>query len=472
MIPCPLYSHQHVGVFGLARSGLAAARALAEGHAIVHAFDDNTKAQDAAAALSIAPKPWDDWPWERLAALVLSPGIPLTHPKPHPIVLRAQDAGVPVIGDIELFARTIAASAAGATCPLICVTGTNGKSTTTALIGHLLQRAGHQAEVGGNIGAAVFDLAPPRPGRVYVIETSSYQIDLSPNLRPQVAVLTNITPDHLDRHGSLENYIRVKQRLFALQGPGDSAVIGVDDAPSAETCTRVTARGGPAVLPVSVNQVLGRGIYVVDGVLYDGIASPATAVCDLKAAPALVGKHNWQNAALAFGAVRGLIKDPRDAARGLMSFPGLAHRLERAGQIGPVLFVNDSKATNADAAARALDSYRTIYWIAGGKAKEGGIASLAPFFPRIKRAYLIGDAQDSFAATLEGAVPFDLSGDMRTATAKALADALRERAEEPVVLLSPACASFDQFRDFEDRGDQFKAFVKELARECGAGHAA
>lgn len=487
MIESAIFKGQTVGVFGLARSGIAAALSLSAGGASVLCFDDAEKGRAAAQAAGLTVADWREWPWARVAALILSPGVPLTHPTPHAIVARAQEAGAEVIGDVEILYRTLKAQArphkngngngngsgpSAAANPLICITGTNGKSTTTALIGHLLARAGLRAEVGGNIGRAALDLAPPAPGLVYVIETSSYQIDLSPTLKPEIAILSNVTSDHIDRHGSMEGYVAVKRKLFQHQGAGDVAVVGVDDAPSADTCTLLGAKGGVKAVPVSVGKALGRGVYVIDGVLYDATVSPAVAVANLREAPALQGAHNWQNAALAYAAVRELSRDTQELGRALLAFPGLAHRMERVGKIGKALFVNDSKATNADAAEKALVCFDGIFWIAGGKAKEGGIEPLAPHFPRIAKAYLIGDAAESFARTLEGRVPYERCCDMKTATAMALADALRSAAIEPVILLSPACASFDQFRDFEDRGDQFKAFFARLKSELGEGRAA
>lgn len=476
MIPVSLYRGRSIAVFGLARSGISAARALAQGGAFVTAWDDNEKGRAAAAAAGVNLVDARTWNWDRFTALILSPGIPLTHPEPHAVVKAAREHNVPVIGDIELFYKTIKASTAQAhgqppkpTPTIVAVTGTNGKSTTTALIGHLLARAGLVAEVGGNIGKPALDLAPPGPATVYVLELSSYQLDLAPSLKPDVGVLTNITPDHLDRHGSMENYVALKRALFQHQGPGDVAVVGVDDAYSADTCTMLSARGGISVLPVSVGKVLGRGAYVIDGVLYDGLVSPPLLVSNLRDCPTLPGPHNWQNAAVAYAAVRGIVRDVGEIARAMSSFPGLPHRMETVGRIDKIQFVNDSKATNADAAAKALACYDSIYWIAGGVAKEGGIESLRSYFPRIAKAYLIGAAQDAFAKTLGDDVAVDRAGDLKTAMAHALADAQRSKAANPVVLLSPACASFDQFRDYEDRGDAFRRDYCELASQMN-GH--
>jgi len=466
MIPVTLFKGQTVAVFGLARTGISAARALIAGGASVLAWDDGEKARDAAQAAGLSLAIDSAWPWAKIAALVLSPGVPLTHPEPHRVVRAAHTAGVEVIGDMELFVRTLDEYRNGnGRPPLVCVTGTNGKSTTTALIGHLLSRNGYNAEVGGNIGKPVLELEPPAPKRAYVLEVSSYQIELTPSLKPDVGVLTNITPDHLDRHGTMEHYVELKRRLFLRQGAGQVAVIGVDDRYSADTCTQVSARGGVNVIPVAIGKVLGRGVYVIGGTLYDGTASPAVAVADLKQAPSLLGAHNWQNAAASFAAVRGLVKDAREMARALITFPGLHHRIEQVGRIGKVSFVNDSKATNADAAEKALVCFTDIHWIAGGLQKEGGIEALRQHFPRVAKAYLIGKAQDAFAKTIGTDIAVDRSGDLETAMRRALADALNSRAEAPVVLLSPACASFDQFRDYEERGDTFRRIFEKLSAE-------
>ena len=463
MIAARSFAGLDVGVFGLARSGMASIRSLKAGGARVYAWDDKAEAQREAAAAGATVASFAEWPWNKLKALVLSPGVPLTHPKPHEIVERAKAAGVEVIGDMEVFAREIGADpAVPGRSPVIAVTGTNGKSTTTALIGHILGASGFDVQVGGNIGKAVLELEPPAAKTIYVLELSSYQIDLSPGLVPDVSVLSNITPDHIDRHGTLENYAAVKARLLKQTSKSGSIVIGVDDPHTASIFTRHAANGGPAAVPVSVGKVLGRGVFVVDGTLYDAQGQRATKVMDLAAAAHLPGAHNHQNAALAYAATRPFARDARSVAEAIADFPGLAHRMEDVARLGKVRFVNDSKATNADAAARALACYPDIFWIAGGKAKAGGIESLAAFFPRIRKAYLIGDAADTFARTLDFKAPFVISGTLDAAVRAAAADAAQSGLPSPVVLLSPACASFDQFADFEQRGDAFRAAVSAL----------
>ena len=463
MIAARTYENADVAVFGLARTGMGAVKALRAGGAKIYAWDDNEEQRKLAASEGAIVLHWPEWPWDTLKSVVLSPGIPLTHPKPHAVVDQAKYAGVEVIGDMEIFARELGADpAVPAHAPVIAITGTNGKSTTTALIGHILKECGFDAQIGGNIGKAVLELDPPSAKTIYVLELSSYQIDLAPGLVPDVAVLSNITPDHIDRHGTLENYAAVKARLLKQTSKTGQVVIGVDDALTKGIFTGHAANGGPTAVPVSVGKVLGRGIFVVDGTLYDAQGQRAAKVMDLATAQNLPGAQNWQNAALAYAATKPYAKDARRVFEAIADFPGLAHRMEDVGRIGKVRFINDSKATNADAAAKALGCYPDIFWIAGGKAKDGGIDDLARFFPRIRKVYLIGDAAEKFAATLTGKVETEVTGTLAAAVRAAATDAALATASAPVVLLSPACASFDQFKDFEARGDAFRAAVVDL----------
>ena len=463
MIVSHTFAKSDVAVFGLARSGVASVKSLVEGGARVFAWDDKEESRAAAKREGAVIKPFADWPWERLKALILSPGVPLTHPQPHAVVLAANNAGVEIIGDMELFAREIRNDRKKAgRAPVIAITGTNGKSTTTALIGHILTQCGFNAEVGGNIGKAVLDLAAPSTKSVYVLEVSSYQIDLTPSLTPDVSILTNITPDHIDRHGTLENYAAIKARLLDQTAQDGQICVGVDDALTASIYTRFSSEGR-STTAVSVGKVLGRGVFVLDGMLYDAQGQRAAPVMNLTSALALPGAHNWQNAALAYAAVKPLVKDARPIAAAIASFPGLPHRIEDVGRLGKVRFINDSKATNAEAAERALVCFPDIFWIAGGKAKDGGIESLKPRFDRVRKAYLIGDAASAFAATLD-ATPHEISHTLEKAVSAAYSDAQNSDVPAPVVLLSPACASFDQFSDYEQRGDVFRALVKSLAQ--------
>ena len=364
---------------------------------------------------------------------------------------------------MELFGRTIRPLAgAKGRAPIVAITGTNGKSTTTALIAHVLKACGFDAQAGGNIGRAALDLSPPKPSTIYVLEVSSYQIDLSPGLVADVALLTNLSPDHLDRHGSMRGYAAVKQKLLTRAADDGWVAVGVDDPDSAAIYTSMASARGHHAVAVAVGKVLGNGIFVIDGKLYDAWGQSAELAGDLKTASHLPGAHNWQNAALCYAALRNVVPDRRAIMPSITRFPGLAHRIEEVARIGKVRFINDSKATNADAAARALACYPDIFWIAGGLAKEGGIASLSSFFPRLRKAYLIGTAAAAFEETLSGRVPVMQAGDLEHAIRAAFEDARNSPAAEPVVLLSPACASFDQFRDFEQRGDSFRELARQL----------
>jgi UDP-N-acetylmuramoylalanine--D-glutamate ligase len=465
MISLRDFANREVGVFGLARSGLSSIVALKAAGATIVAWDESDEARAEAARLGSLIAPFNAWPWQRIRTVVLSPGIPLTHPKPHPVVIAAREAGAEIIGDVELFAREIRPDRSKpGRAPVIAVTGTNGKSTTTALIGHVLNSCGFQAGVGGNIGKPALELAPPGGRTIYVLEISSYQVDLAPGLVPDISVLTNITPDHLERHGSLANYAAVKARLLEQTAQDGHIVVGVDDSISSSIYTRLAASHGARAIPVSVGKILGRGVFAVDDGLYDAWTSGATKIMGLAQAVHLPGAHNWQNAALAYAAVRPFIRDARAIASAISNFPGLPHRMEDVGRIGKVRFINDSKATNADAAARALVCFPDIFWIAGGRAKEGGIATLVEHLPRIRKAYLIGEAAEEFAGVLRDRVPFQLCDTLENAVSAAYADAAGASLPWPLVLLSPACASFDQFRDFEDRGDRFRSLVAILAR--------
>jgi UDP-N-acetylmuramoylalanine--D-glutamate ligase len=462
VIPVRGFEGKRVAVFGLGRTGLTAARALAAGGAEVALWDEKAPAREAAAADGFEVVDLNTADWSQFAALLLSPGVPLTHPEPHWTVKKAKAAGVEILGDIELFARTVNAAPEHKRPKVVAITGTNGKSTTTALIDHICRAAGKDARIGGNIGIGVLGLEDMHGGAVYVLEVSSYQLDLTSSLKPDVAVLLNISPDHLDRHGGMDGYVAAKRRVLLNQGKGDTAVIGVDDPWCQRICTEITAANRRTITPISSGRAIGRGVYALQGVLYDGSGERVVEVCDLLRARALPGRHNWQNAAAAYAACRALGIPPADVADGLLSFPGLAHRMELVGKIGDVKFINDSKATNADAARQAMGTYPRFYWIAGGVPKAGGIESLAELFPRVAKAYLVGQAAPEFAKTLDGHAPYVISGDIATATAQAYADA-QAAGGEAIVLLSPACASFDQFPDFEVRGDAFRSIVLGLA---------
>ncbi|CAN5895654.1 UDP-N-acetylmuramoyl-L-alanine--D-glutamate ligase [soil metagenome] len=468
MIPVRGFEGKTVAVFGLARTGLAAARALLAGGAQVALWDERPEGRAAAEALGLPLVDLTTADWTQFAALMLSPGVPLTHPEPHWTVTKAREFGVEIVGDMELFARAVNAAPEHKRPKIVAITGTNGKSTTTALIGHICASAGRDTRVGGNIGVGVLDLEDMHGGAVYVLELSSYQLDLTSSLKPDVAILLNVSPDHLERHGGMEGYVAAKRRILLNQGKGDTAVIGVDDPWGQRICTEITAANRRTIVPISASKAMGRGVYALQGLLYDATGERAVEVADLLRARSLPGRHNWQNAAAAYSAARGLGISAEDAAEGLMSFPGLAHRMETVGQVGRVRFVNDSKATNTDAARQAMSSYPKFYWIAGGQPKTGGIDALVDLFPKIEKAYLIGEASEAFEETLKGKAQSVACGTMEVAVAKAYADAAA-KGQDAVVLLSPACASFDQFADFEARGEAFRAAVQGLTAPAAKG---
>lgn len=452
--------------------------ALLAGGARVAAWDDNEKSQEAARAAGLPVVDLKAADWSTIDALVLAPGVPLTHPEPHWTVKRAQAAGIEIIGDIEIFARERQAHAPVA--PFIAVTGTNGKSTTTALISHLLGSLGLDVQMGGNIGVPILALGPPVIDRFHVIEMSSFQIDLTPTLQPTVGVLLNVTPDHIDRHGTFEHYAAVKERLIKAAA---AMVVGVDDAATRDVAARMEKYGRLYPFTTGKGAAIVPRLYAIGTTLFvhetHRTHASSTEIADLASAPNLRGRHNVQNALAALTAIRAL-QDRLDAlaskiqvwrltelAAGLRTFPGLVHRMENVGSVDRVRFINDSKATNADSTDKALAAFeRDIFWILGGKAKEGGITSLSAYFGGITKAYLIGAATEDFASTLEGLVAFERCGTIDVAVAHAARDAAafasKHPSASPVVLLSPACASYDQFRSFEHRGDVFRELVARL----------
>ena len=440
MITSTAWAGKTYGVYGLARTGKSVVAALEASGAKVAAWDDSEAAR---MAFGGALTDLNDAHLGGMAAMIVSPGVP----HDAPVFARAVAAGIPVIGDIELFAQ-----ARGELPPhkVVGVTGTNGKSTCAALIHHILASAGIPARLGGNIGAPILSEEPLPAGGVYVLELSSFQLDLTFSLVSEVAVLLNITPDHLDRHGSMEAYAKAKARLFEMQVPADTAVIALDDGFVRDIAEVAVAR----VVPVSAARVVDEGVSVTGGRLtIDGADAGNQADW-----PTLAGPHNAQNAAAAVAATLAL-GVPRDAVmRGLATYAGLPHRMERVATIGGVAYVNDSKATNPTSAAPALAAFAHVHWIAGGLAKTGELNACLPFLGHVRAAYLIGDAAPVFAALLDGEVPVMLAGTLDHAVALAAATA----GAGDTVLLSPACASFDQFTDYAARGQAFRAIVEAL----------
>ena len=455
MIPLPQTKGKRYGVMGLGKSGRAAAAALLASGADVLAWDDKADAVPEGAARH----DFRAGAWPAMQGLVWSPGIPFLHPTPHPVAVRAAREKCPLVSDIDLLAE------AGTGATLVGITGTNGKSTTTALLAHVLSHAGKPAVAGGNIGAAALDLPPLGRDGVYALELSSYQLELCRIAHFTIGIWLNLTPDHLDRHGGLHGYAAAKSRLWHHSQAGDIAVIGTDGAFGAAEAVRAEA-AGRRVIPVSGSRVPPGGVGVADGKVVSAIAAERAEIADLGHCPALPGAHNAENAAAVAAAALCLGLAPAAIAEGLASFPGLAHRQEWVRQIGQVAYINDSKATNAESTAKALVCYPRIYWIVGGLAKAGGIAALTPLFKRIVKAFVIGDAAPQFAKTLEAAaIPHVQAGDLISAI-RAAHRAAAADPEPSAVLLSPACASFDQWPSFEVRGDAFRTEVLALEGPC------
>ena len=460
MIEIASYKDRAVMVLGLGRSGLATAIALRKGGAAVLVWDDNAEARALALQEGFPVTDPDAINWENVDAVIPGPGIPLTHPKPHPVVDKARAARCDILGDIELLARTQPEAR------YVGVTGTNGKSTTTALIGHLLQATGYRVACGGNLGTPALALPPLGPEGIYVLELSSFQIDLCPAPFLEIAVLLNITPDRLERHGGFEGYVAVKRRIFDLLCDDGTAIVGIDDPHSRKVRDAITGKVAHLV-PISAHSDLddlddsSNGVSARNGTLTERLGDDAPPV-DLRDMAALSSTHNWQNAAAAWAAIRTLGVAHAPAATALASFIGLPHRQEPVAIVNGVQYINDSKATNATATANALAAHDSIYWIAGGRPKTDGIDALAPCFSHIRHAFLIGEAMDSFASALDSAVPFTRSGDLATALRDAHNMAQAAGETGTIVLLSPAAASYDQWENFEERGDAFRAGVLEL----------
>lgn len=438
------FQGERIAVVGLGRAGLPAARRLAEWGAEVTVWDDREAARAEATGLRVADPALDF----RFDSLLLSPGIPHLLPSAHPAAAAARAAGAPILVDVEYLHRAV--RAAGSAARFAGITGTNGKSTTTALLGHILATAGLPVAIGGNLGPAALDMPILPDAGIYVLEMSSYMLERIDGLRFNTAVMLNLSPDHLDRHGDMAGYAAAKARIFARAQPSDLRVLGDDDA-----LTRAIL---PDALRVSGEHRCPGGLWAEGGILRDETG----VILDLARAPNLPGSHNAQNAAAACAMALGLGVPRAALAPALASYPGLPHRAELVGTHRGVRFINDSKATNADSAARALASHDRVVWIAGGTGKEGGIEPLAPWFGRVAHALLIGRDGPAFAATLATAgVPHTLLETLEQAVPAAAGLAFGGAA--PVVLLSPAAASWDQFTGFDARGDRFRALVQELA---------
>ena len=464
MIPVKGYAGRKVAVLGLGRSGLATARALLAGEAEPLLWDDSLEARAKAEAEGFACTDLTRaGAFDGVMALIVSPGIPHLYPTPNKVIARATEAGIPVDNDIGLFFRSYAGpewDEFDITPRVICVTGSNGKSTTTALIHHILQEVGRPTQMAGNIGRGVLDIDPAEDGEVVVLELSSYQTDLARSLTPDVAVFTNLSPDHLDRHNGMGGYFAAKRRLFAEGGP-DRAVVGVDEPEGRFLANQLSE--GPQddrVIRVSSGSKLeefGWSVFARKGFLSEWRRGKQVASVDLREVSGLPGAHNHQNACAAYAACRSLGIGPKMIEAAFHSFAGLPHRSQLVGERAGVRFINDSKATNVDSAAKALQAFPKIRWIAGGMGKEGGIKGLLPFVGSVQKAYLIGHSARDFALEL-GDVPHQICETMERAVAAAAADAH----PGDVVLLAPAAASFDQYPNFEKRGDDFAGLVAKL----------
>lgn len=460
MIPLPHLADKTIAVLGLGKSGLAVARALLASGARVCAWDDNEAARRKADEEDIPLVELHACDWSDIDALVISPGIPHRYPSPHPVAALARAQCREIIGDVDLLRQSQPQA------KFVGITGTNGKSTTTSLIGHVLASAGRSIEVGGNLGRPVLEMAPLGADGIYVLELSSYQLELCPSLVCDVSVLLNISPDHLDRHGGLDGYIAAKRRIFQGQQSPQVAIVGCDDDTTRMIADALKREGEQDVIAISGQERFAGGVYCLGRQLIDDLEGQAESIVDLDEAANLPGAHNGQNAAAAYAACRRLGLTRSEIVPALISFPGLAHRQEHVADIDGITFVNDSKATNAEAAARALGCYDTIYWIIGGRAKETGLKGLERYFGRIAHAFLIGEASEAFAKALEDQVPFSHCGDMDTAVSEARAVAARENLPGAVVLLSPAAASFDQYNNFEERGEAFRRKVQSFVHNA------
>ena len=450
---------QTIALFGLGASGLTTAHALAASGVNVIAWDDSALQRDKAKQESISIHDLYSYDFTNIDALVLAPGVPFKH-MPHPIAQKALVAGRPIMGDIELLIE------ACPTAKFIGVTGTNGKSTTTTLIGHILRTAGVKNQIGGNLGPPALGLNQPNAEEIIVLELSSYQLDLTRNATLDISVFLNMSPDHLDRHGDMNGYFNAKRQIFRKRQntiKPQFAVIGIDDGYGRFLYRELSAQDGLTVFPISMSKNLSDGFYAKNGSLYN---QTNTLICDLNKAANLPGIHNWQNAAAAAAVGHALGIKNQLIADAITNYHGLPHRMENLGVINGVTFINDSKATNSVSTARALACHTNIYWIAGGVAKNEGIEAIKPFLTNIRHAFLIGDAAGTFELELSDKIEVTQCGDLETATQMAYLSASKGLSDNPAVLLSPACASFDQWQNFEVRGDAFKKLVSSIQSEA------
>jgi UDP-N-acetylmuramoylalanine--D-glutamate ligase len=455
MITVTSFANKSIGVFGLGRSGLSAVRALEAGGSDVWAWDDIKEKRETAEMEGIKLTDLYQSDLSKIDTLILSPGIPDQFPEPHSLIIRAREAGCAIICDIDLLARE------NTKARFIGISGTNGKSTTTALIGHILNKANYQSQIGGNYGIPALDLLPLDERGTYVLELSSYQLERIPTMKLDIAILLNISADHLDRHGGMDGYIAAKKILFDRINKDAVTIIGMEDIHCRGICMELMIdRGCENIVPISASVRMPGGVYVINGMLIDDIRNSQEIIMDLSSLSTLPGQHNWQNVAAAYAAVRAVGIDPGIIIAALKTFGGLAHRQEIVRIIDGIVFINDSKATNSDAAAKALDCYDNIHWILGGQFKEESLGALHDVFKKVAHAYLIGHDAEQLENLLGPFVPVSRCGDLETATNEAYHNAILTNTN--IILLSPACASFDQFTNFEVRGDTFRFIVDNI----------
>lgn len=454
-----------VAVYGLGLSGLSVVEAFVAYDIPCHFWDDNDTNIEKAKKIGGKAIPFHEDDMANYAFLVLSPGIPFTHPSPHPVVTKAQEAGLEIICDVEFFYRALKATDLNHS--IIGITGTNGKSTTTALIGHILKDNDVPSAVGGNIGKAVMSLDMPEKNGWIVLEISSFQLDLCRQFRPDIGVLINMVPDHLDRHGDMDGYVRAKTRMF--QNGTSVAVIGVDNKVTRDVAEKLDDEDSRVerIIPVSIKNEVPKGVYDDDGQLIDtAFQDEAVAIGKFSEATHLPGLHNRQNIIVGYAAARCVGLNPEKIIASIQRFDGLPHRLFLTTTINGISYINDSKATNIDSAKRALACFKKIYWIIGGRPKTDGLEGAEEYLERIRHAFLIGEASDDFAKWFEKrGIDFTMCGTLEKAVDEAHEMAQSERGEPGgagTVLLSPACASFDQYKSFEERGDHFVHLVQNL----------
>ncbi|MDD3287561.1 MAG: UDP-N-acetylmuramoyl-L-alanine--D-glutamate ligase [Alphaproteobacteria bacterium] len=455
MIKIPSFAGSRFVILGLRKSGLATAACLKRSGAEFILWDDKESARDKALQAGYEVKNPMTVNLSGYSALVLSPGIPLTYPTPHPVVVKCRNNGIPIVGENDLLFQA---------CPdatYIGITGTNGKSTTTALIAHILESSGRNVQVGGNLGTPSLALKPLGSDGFYVLETSSFQLDLMNENLFKVAIILNITPDHFDRHGDMNGYIAAKHKIINVSA-AQTLIIGIDEPETQSLAQEAKRQPNLHVEEISINQRVNRGVILKNGFLVACNKKKTERILNMSEAPRLPGAHNAQNACAAYAACKAIGLSDAEIISGIKSFPGLAHRQQLVDEMNGVRFINDSKATNADAASKALGCYKNIYWIVGGKPKVGGLDGLESFMPSIRHAFLIGVAAKDFAKWLDGKCAYTQSGTMDMAVKQAAEMAWKENLPGATVLLSPACASFDQFSGFEERGDKFVSFVKDL----------